>query len=440
MMPLGIGSLRQPLLIAYIWALPFLWPTLFTIPVLVKPVVLADLVFALVVATVLFSPGALRAPRRGLIAVAVLPLAAIALSAMANDAWSSGVRELMRTGYSMSVLLLFAHLKLGSSERRGLSVAWLAAGCAVCAAGLGSFVGVVFLGWPENHLAGASSSTLGPDVVRVGSTMAASALMTYVQITFAFGFAVASERRRRVTARFQACLAVLATASLLTYSRGIAGLAIQLAQQAGASRSALPGLWRARHWMATGAAVLVGLTVITSLWAITPIRVSGGFGGQQLEVHFNPRRSSRSVLYGAALRMLADYPLSGVGPSGFGARLASYTTTEERANSWAPLREGIEWDPHSTWFGIAAETGFMGLAGWLLLLGWAFRSIRGAAATSALARAAQFALVGLALSGLYVNLIHLKFIWAFVGLALATGEPLTPASPRRLAAEAVLTA
>ena len=113
-MPLGIGSLRQPLLIAYIWALPFLWPTLFTIPVLVKPVVLADLVFALVVATVLFSPGALRAPRRGLIAVAVLPLAAIALSAMANDAWSSGVRELMRTGYAMSVLLLFAHLKLVS--------------------------------------------------------------------------------------------------------------------------------------------------------------------------------------------------------------------------------------------------------------------------------------------------------------------------------------
>ena len=269
-----------------------------------------------------------------------------------------------------------------------------------------------------NPLAGATSPNLGRGVIRINSAMNANALVPYVQVALAFGFAVALARTR-MTKWFQVGLAVLATTALLTYSRGVAGMGIQVAYQAASSRSAFPRFWRLRRLIAAAAALLAEITIITSLWAVTPIKVSGAFGDQQLEVHLNARRSSYLVLHSAAVRMLLDEPLFGVGPDLFGARLSSYTTREERAESWAPLRDGIEWDPHSTWFGIASETGSLGLVGWLVLLTWIFWTIRKQVATSAIAKSAQFALIGLAFSGLYVSLIHLKFVRAFLGLTLA---------------------
>lgn len=225
-----VGALRQLLLVAYVWSLPFLWPTLFTLPVLGKPVVAADVVFGLLAVVVLLLPRALRGLRRDLILAAALPLLALGLSAAVNGAWVSGVRELVRASYSLSVLLLLAHLKLSSSDTRALSAAWFAAGCAVCVAGLGSYLGVLLLGWPTNPLAGATSPNLGRDVVRIGSTMHANALVPYIHVALAFGFAVAVARKR-MTTWYQVGLASLATTALLTYSRGIAGLGVQLAHQ-----------------------------------------------------------------------------------------------------------------------------------------------------------------------------------------------------------------
>jgi hypothetical protein len=238
----GVRRLQLGALVLYIVSLPFFWPELFVIPGTSKVVYLADVAFLVLLGSIAAAPRErLRQPMRPLFALASLPLAATTLSAGLNHAWAEGAPELLRVGYSLVVLVLLAHVRLEDSELGDVAKAWLWICTAVCAAGLLAWLAVAVLGWPPNRLAAASSSNLGPGFVRVTSFLNANALVLYIQTGLAFWTFLRLRRHSRPGAP-SLLLALCAAAAILAYSRGLAGLLVQVALLAFTSRLAWPRL------------------------------------------------------------------------------------------------------------------------------------------------------------------------------------------------------
>jgi O-antigen ligase len=379
------------LVLAYVATLPLVQPVIATLGF--KRIVLADVVFpALLLAAAAGRDAWLRRPRWGLCAVAAAPALAIALSGRlaAVEPWPDVARVL----YSMAVLLLFAHLRLSQRQIEAIARAWVITACAVCAAGIVAFVAVTVFGAPENVLASSSSPNLGRGVVRIHSTLGANALALFLQPSATLCLYL---MRRRPQGRWaRRALASLAATGLLTFSRGIVGLVLVLAL----------GL-RRRLLVAATAALLAAATAAT-WWAVFPLQAG----------RLNTRPNAYRVLHVAAARMFAARPLTGVGPGQYGRRLGEFSTAGERGAAWPPVLPSADYDPHSTWLGWAAETGLLGLAAWGALYVFIARRLL-AGAPGGLPRLAACALAGLALSGLTVEISHLKFVWCFLGLALA---------------------
>ena len=138
--------------------------------------------------------------------------------------------------------------------------------------------------------------------------------------------------------------------------------------------------------------------------------ISGRVSGGAAEEGIDASSDGRLYAWGAAFRMALNHPLTGVGLDNF---LLNYWT-------YSNLHDGQNHAVHSTWFGVLAETGFIGL---FLFLGMVFLSLKTAIVTSHLltksdapasARALGEALVaGLAASAISGSFLTQGFTWPF---------------------------
>jgi probable O-glycosylation ligase (exosortase A-associated) len=136
-----------------------------------------------------------------------------------------------------------------------------------------------------------------------------------------------------------------------------------------------------------------------------------------------------------------EYPLAGGGFDTF---------TKELFVRYAPNAMDVH-GPHSVYFGVLAEHGFIGLALYLTLVGSCFASLRriakaarsyGDETASHYALALQFSLIGFLVSGIFLGRAYFDYYFAIVCLIimlkkicftswrteerLVTGEPLEP--------------
>lgn len=92
-------------------------------------------------------------------------------------------------------------------------------------------------------------------------------------------------------------------------------------------------------------------------------------------------------------------------------------------------------NPHSTWFGILAETGLLGLAGlmglWIALLRAGARANARTAQSAEHwgVRAAFAGLIGLLVNSVHVDVMHFRFLWVGMALVLAAAQ-WSAANPR----------
>lgn len=263
--------------------------------------------------------------------------------------------------------------------------------------------------------------------MRVSSTLGSNALILYIQATIAFcvfliGSGGTSVRQRRL---LRYALVTLLLVSLLTMSRGIVGLVVSLALFAYVSRDRVGVLWRARHALTCAAGLLVAGGAIATIWAVFPVGVHLNGGREGFRVEVNVQKNAYYVLHTAALRMFWTHPLVGVGPGEFGRNVTRFTTPDERRSAWPPISERVAYDPHSAWFGWAAKGGIVGLAGWVVLYAWILGQLirRGPSEDPFNARCLTgIALVGILLNGFHVEISHLKFIWAFLGIGMGASQ------------------
>jgi hypothetical protein len=404
-------SVRAVLLAVYFVSLPFL-DLGFSLPGLPwKKLVLSDLAFVMLVAWVARAARERLLPcRRWLLILAALPVAAAAVSSVANDGVGAGLAPVLRTAYSMIVLTFIAHLSLAREDQLFVAKAWTAAAVGVSVFALASLFAYLG-GVPQGPLIDISTN-LGA-VPRAKGVMPTNALVLYLQTSLLFCAFVGMQRTncRQDRAAWAAFAGILATGAF-TLSRGLVGMFVSLSMLSAGFRE--QPLWRFRRWIA-GAAVLIAIGALT----LTILPGSSPLDGLPPDPAV---RNAYFVLHRAAVRMWLGNPWVGVGPEAFGRHIAGFTSVAERIGARPPLRPGVEYAPHSFWFGSLAEGGVLSAISWLALLGWISHQLCRGRRSAPLSALMLINVLGVVINGFHVDLGYLKFIWVAIGVGLAAGE------------------
>jgi hypothetical protein len=288
-------------------------------------------------------------------------------------------------------------VRLDRTEIRRLLAVWVAWASVLALTAIVAEVAVLLFGWEPSALARADSRLLGPAIVRLHGPLEANAFVLYLSIAIATTFWLAGHMRHPHV--WYCSFAVLVIAVPFTLSRGIAGLLVTIALLVCQASDQFPRLWRLRVPLVASALAVALVAAALTVRAILPIeRNAAG------RLRINTAESFYYVLHRAALRMLVARPLTGVGIGRFGMELPRYTSREERVNAWAVVFGYIT---HRLLAGKEAPLGFPAVAAAVI--------------------------AGLVVNGLHVEISHLKFIWAYLGLALSVprgelGASTTPSS------------
>jgi O-antigen ligase len=219
-----------------------------------------------------------------------------------------------------------------------------------------------------------------------------------------------------------ACAAILGAAIVLTYSRGGAlalGIVLVLT------------LWGRRlhpRRIVVATTLLVFLLLIlpsgftrrlTTLGEIVP--------GSEEVFHPDSSFENRRLLVNSAWHMFQDHPVLGVGAGNYTRFFPEYA---DRASIRAGEYEGPDENhyPHNLYLEIAAETGLVGLAVFVVIVFSCFWHLARASSLyrsaghlrdAALARGLTIALVGFLASSLFLHGHFPRYLWLLFGLAAA---------------------
>lgn len=131
--------------------------------------------------------------------------------------------------------------------------------------------------------------------------------------------------------------------------------------------------------------------------------------------------AGRLHFWDTARRMAADHPLLGVGTNGFQAAYDDYDLSDGEFGRGRAV--------HSTWFGVLADQGYVGIALFTGLMAGALRACARARAAArnvpgremlfAFAGAMQAALVTVAVGGSFLSFHYVEILWHFMALSFA---------------------
>ncbi|MPY87715.1 MAG: hypothetical protein GEU99_07325 [Luteitalea sp.] len=225
-----------------------------------------------------------------------------------------------------------------------------------------------------------------PGIVRVNATYTdPNALAAYfaLLVSVIAGLAGAAVGWRRAVWLAMVVLVLVAlvmTAGRMGLLAAIAGLALLVV---GALRreldrvDALAVVRRYTRQMAAAAAVVLVLLILTAVVVGTTLDVRHGEQTSYARTWlytFNLRQppdniaKGRLAIWSIVGRMIADHPISGVGPGQLFEQFPRYLTPDDRFSA------GTSLTAHNTFLSMAAELGAAGLVAWVLLLFAVYRS------------------------------------------------------------------
>lgn len=171
--------------------------------------------------------------------------------------------------------------------------------------------------------------------------------------------------------------------------------------------------------VALGIASVVGVVLFVAMGIA--FRESGGLGEISASGSIDDSSYHRTIAWRAAINMAIARPLNGIGIAAFPSAFFFYTPVWIQKNM----------APHSSWFGMLAETGLPGLIAFVGMIFFALRSLAMAQVRLAVAKAEPFmqalalglkaSLIGFCVSGSFLGQ-HLNWsIYMLVALSAAMG-------------------
>ena len=337
--------------------------------------------------------------------------------------------------YLVIIYFIFAGIKNRSSFELVIII-WLVASL-VCI-----FVGVI--GLVLYYIFGVSTSLIKVypqfpfvgSIFRIISTFPTSKMLSsYLTISIPMAFCLFLVTKNRTRKKWLVlAVIIMVVAMVFTFSRGWIGFGVSLL--------VLLPLFQ-KEWINRLVKPFLIVIIVTSflvvnlisVWNITSIKAANLERKENrayhkyswpvsegkttfLRVDISYEYMSYFLLKKAAIRMVQEHPLTGVGLGMFNENIRNLRERGE-------LPKGIElFDPHSTFFGQAAETGLLGLLALLALLfffGYHTYAISKSIddfywKTFLYGFLASF--LGLVVAGIDMDIMNFRFLWVLFGLAI----------------------
>jgi O-antigen ligase len=402
-----------------------------------KRVVPADAAFVALLAV--FAIAALRQGRaafpRPVWREPLVVFVAMALSVAFSASVARGLPDLARLAYSIVAYGLIAQVEFPPARARTFA-AWYVGGAvavttlaaaAYVAAFFGHVTPLVFAEPGRGWQATLAVRMLGP--FSHPTTLA-------VFLTSALFFAAALGLLTSRPAVRRGCMAagvLFVTVLLLTSSRAVGGLIVTAFVWSLLSYRPRPRNIVAVVLLGQLALVMTAAIVASVLWNILPVTVIREPDTKFVTIRIYAAPELRGLIYRGALRVFAQHPVLGVGPGSFAEAVKPTIRFEE---VWAASRYYVrdpdqgaraffedEPDPHSSLFGWLARTGIVGVGAMLWFVARRAQSFlrpRGLAPPADIVGRLAFAfLAGFVANGIFVEMLHLRFVWVFLAYATA---------------------
>lgn len=202
------------------------------------------------------------------------------------------------------------------------------------------------------------------------------------------------------------CAAVIGVGIVMSFSQGAwvagaASLVFAIAFLQPARKRAVRRLGVAA--IAVGAAILLGAVAYTYVSPFGPLAIDTS--------------RARGLWWRSAVSMAADSPVWGHGPNAFALEGSHYRVAEDALAHGADIADS----PHSVYMTALANTGALGLAGYLLLVAWLVRAARRLRDQDVIAKGFCAAIVAYLLQALVsIDVLPLPFsLWVCVGGLIA---------------------
>lgn len=200
-------------------------------------------------------------------------------------------------------------------------------------------------------------------IPRVVSTLRSPDMMVgYFIVSFAF---VPYWLRNAASGFSRGLLILMASVALigsfLSTSRGVTGLLMFLFMLTFLSdKTKLMNLLRPAFFTLI-AGIVVFLLAVT-IFEPSKIEIADSLiDSKQVTIHYHI--SNKSNYWKYALRMFKDYPVKGVGAGNFNTLMPRYYAQDDFKDPG--FKNFAAYDPHNTYLGLCAETGILGLAGFM---------------------------------------------------------------------------
>lgn len=395
------------LLLALVFLLPLMKPPVH------YPIILADLVFVALVIAVIVEAAAGRRSRQWapLFAVLAIYVLSLALSVLASADPQRSEFKLATELYLVGLTAVTAAVVRDETMLRRVTLTWLAASAAVALLCLASLL--AFVGNPGSALYQYSwfdFGTLPPGRYPRMALSFFDANMACNYLTVSLGLLLLAWQQRWLSRNLTLLsLAGILFAAVFTISPGLGGIALALGTGAWLlrrSKLALAG------GIAVAAAFIVALAVTPFLHPTAPFLI------QIPATKLVLAPAGRFLTWSAAFTEFLNHPWLGHG-IGIDAVLVRYQ------NPSGALQELT--DAHNVFLNIAAQAGLVGLAGLMLLLGYAARltfSDLGGSPAIRLVLGLTF-LNAFVYQGLGAGFEDTRHLWVLLGL-LAAAASITP--------------
>jgi O-antigen ligase len=212
--------------------------------------------------------------------------------------------------------------------------------------------------------------------------------------------------------------------TIFTTSRGVLGLliCIIIALSVFKKKKTLT-MMIVRNLLSIVAAVLFVAFTILIIWSPSKIVISDSAipGERNLSIDFH--RTNKSYYYRYALAMVKDHPFIGVGSGNFNTSLTDYYYRDKNRDPY--FKDFVTYDPHSTYLGLAAEIGLLGLLSFLgiiiLFLKYMYDIYKNSREQylSNLALGIFASTVGILVQGIAMDVQNLRHLWFILGLGIA---------------------
>ncbi len=434
------SELTQKLLFLYIVLIPLMKITPFSS---INKIQYSDLVFA-----VIFLLWFTQIVKGNKVAHRIEPLYPLFLVLLAFSLSFINSGNVLHSGIEFAgilylVCMYYLVAQLVSSENMWwrLVEVWVALSAVLSITAIGayvlSFFGIETFLLDKYGLLGFASHDLVYRAVSIFQHPGMFACYLHVSIIFGFILAVRLLPKRRSTSWVYISIILCVLAAYLTKARDNAGimLSIFLVLAAFPLRTRLVSVMKYLSFLM--AMALIVCVFFMTVWWILPVKVSRLPGTETVRVDINFTHQSYFIQQKAALDIAKSHPFIGVGMGMYNVKSAGYVKWSEAEGPYRMMYPGLTkkdediykrgHDPHSTYLGWAAETGFIGLGSllvffvaFILYLRKKLRVENGCVKTIYRFFLAGF--IGFLLNAFYIDIITMRHFWFFIAMAVAFGS------------------